>query len=64
MDKEKLLPQQVIDSINEIGLKETASILARSLIMIAHSANEDIQFECDQGDLTIKRVKIAANKTH
>lgn len=64
MGKENLLPQQVIESINEIGLQETASILARSLIMIAQTMDEDIRFECDQGELIIKRLKISANKTH
>lgn len=64
MGKENLLPQLVIESTNEIGLQETASILALSLIMIAQTVDEDIRFDCDQGELIIKCVKIFANKTH
>jgi len=55
------LSEQIKESIEAVGIEETASIMARALVFIAQSSGEDIKFSCDLGVVTIERKEVILN---
>lgn len=56
-----MLPEQIAESIANVGAKETASIMARALCFIAHTVNHDLEFDCDIGTVNIEHKEIKTN---
>lgn len=50
----KQFVEQIVAAIEQLGPKEAASRMARTLILLAHSSGSDIEFSCDQGELVVK----------
>ncbi|MGJ8631883.1 MAG: hypothetical protein ACSHWT_12650 [Glaciecola sp.] len=51
-----MLPEQIAQSIAEVGAEETASIMARALCFIAHTINHDLEFNFD--NIEHKKIKM------
>lgn len=56
-----MLPEQIAKSISNVGGEETALIMARALCYMANTSNNDYEFYCDIGTVTIERKKIVPN---
>lgn len=56
-----MLPEQIADSIKNIGAEKTIAIMARSLCYIAQSSKIDLEFNCDLGVVSVERKTIKTN---
>jgi len=50
------LPDAIAADIKAHGLEKVASVLARTLIMLAHNQQHDIEFNSDRGNVFIERI--------
>ena len=56
-----MLPEQIAQSIAEVGKEETASIMVIALCFIVHKINHDLEFDYDIGTVNIEPNKIERN---
>lgn len=63
MDK-KRFSEQIAEAVQQLGVEEAASCMARSLIYLAHTAENDFEFNCDQGQVSIERTVIPETAKH
>ena len=50
------LPDAIAADIKAHGLEKVAGVLARTLSALAHSQQNDIQFNSDRGNVFIERI--------
>lgn len=56
--------EQIAEAVQQLGAEEAAGCMARSLIYLAHSAGGDMEFTCDQGQVSIERLVVPENVKH
>jgi hypothetical protein len=56
-----MLPSAIAESIKNVGVEETASIMSRALCYMAQSSNNDFEFNCELGKVIIERKVIQMN---
>ena len=49
-------PDAITADIKKYGLEKVASVLARTLIMLAHNQQQDIEFNNESGKVIIERI--------
>lgn len=50
------LPDAIAADIKAHGLEKVAGVLARTLIMLAHNQQNDIEFNSERGNVFIERI--------
>lgn len=55
------LPDAIAADIKAHGLEKVAGVLARTLIMLAHSQQNDIEFNSELGNVIIERISPKTN---
>lgn len=55
------LPDAIVADIKAHGLDAVAGVLARTLIMLAHNRQQDIEFNSEMGNVIIERISPKAN---
>lgn len=63
MDKRQF-SEQIAKAVQQLGAEEAAGCMARSLIYLAHTAGSDMEFTCDQGQISIERQVIPETDKH
>jgi len=63
MDKRQF-SEQIAAAITELGAEAAAGCMARSLLYLAHTAGDDLEFTCDQGVVAIERQQIPDHDKH
>lgn len=63
MDK-RAFSEQITAAIQNIGAKEAAGLMARSLIVLAHASGADLKYSSDQGVVSIERQVIPDSSKH
>lgn len=63
MDKRQF-SEQIAEAVQQLGAEEAAGCMARSLIYLAYSAGSDMEFTCDQGQVSIERQAIPDTAKH
>lgn len=61
---EKQFAEQIAAAIQELGAEEAAGCMARSLIYMAHAAENDFEFTCDQGTVSIEHQSLPVSAKH
>jgi len=55
------LPDAIAADIKAHGLEKVAGVLARTLIMLAHNQQNDIEFNSELGNVIIERISPKTN---
>jgi|GEM_PF-3224127 len=53
-----MLDEHIDESIKNVGAEETAVIISQALCYMAQSLNDDYEFSCDLGKVTVERKKL------
>ena len=54
----------ITEAVLNLGVDETVGSMARAMIYLAHSGNHDIEFESDDGIVSINRKFITETTKH